>query len=247
MASSAADAVPFSSPEFAGAYTRAFLFASLAWSAVAAVSGTLQLALLLRALHGGISAAEATANDDRQQLIGVIQLVLIVATATAFLVWFHRVRRNLPSLGGRELRYSQGWAVGGFFVPLLNFVRPFQVMREVWHGSDPAGLERDATAGGPALRNQLPAPQLVAGWWALFIISNLIGNTAGRILRNAGGNIDVLQGATVLLVFSDLLEIPSALVTIRLVGQVTRSQIRRAELLGIRPALDPGGTVGARA
>jgi uncharacterized protein DUF4328 len=77
------------------------------------LSGIVQIELLSRAASGGISEAETAANDSRQQLIGVLQFVLNLGTLVAFLMWFHRVHKNLPGLGGRELKYTPGWSVGG--------------------------------------------------------------------------------------------------------------------------------------
>lgn len=223
--------VPFSSQDSAGRWTKGLLVATLVLSAVAVVSGHFQNELLSRATSGGISDAEAAANDSRQQLIGVLQLLLFIGTAVAFLVWFHRTHKNLPALGGRELKYTPGWAVGGFFVPFLNLVRPLQVMREIWHGSDPAGLERDASAKGPDTRNQFGTPPLVGWWWALYLMTSVLGNIAARMALAPNQTLDQLQALSGLLVVSDLLEIPSALVAIRLVGCVTSWQTERASLV----------------
>ncbi len=223
--------VPFSSPDGAGRWAKGLLIATLALSVVAAVSGLLQIELLSRAASAGISNAEAAANDSRQQLIGVLQILVFLGTAVAFLIWLHRTHKNLPALGGRELKYTPGWAVGGFFVPFLNLVRPLQVMREVWHGSDPAGFERDVGAGGPAIRNQLGTPSLVGWWWALFLFSSFLGNITARMASASNQTLAQLQALSALLVFSDLLDVPSALVAIRLIGRVTSWQSERAELV----------------
>ena len=54
-----------------------------------------------------------------------------LGTATAVLMWVHRAYRNLPALGARDMAYSPGWAVGWWFIPFLNLVRPYQVVREI--------------------------------------------------------------------------------------------------------------------
>ena len=147
----------------------------------------------------------------------------------AFLFWFHRVQKNLPALGGRELKYTPGWAVGGFFVPFLNLVRPIQVMREVWHGSDPSGLERDGAPDGPMIRNQLGTPWLVSWWWILFIVSHLVGRVFMRTRLTPDQSIEQLQATYTYLVISNVLDLPSALVAMLLVARVTRLQRRRSD------------------
>lgn len=221
----------FAPADGAARWTKGLLVATLVLSAVGIVSGLLQIELLSRAATGGISDAEAAANDSRQQLVGVLQVLVYVGTALAFLVWLHRVHRNLAPLGGRELKYTPGWAVGGFFVPFLNLVRPVQVMREVWHGSDPAGAERDTSSDGPSIRNQLGTPKLVGWWWALFLISAFMGNITMRMGFADNPTLDQLQALSALLVLSDLIEIPSAVIALLLVGQITRWQTERRNLV----------------
>lgn len=232
----------FASADGSARWTKGLLVATLVLSVVAVVSGLLQIGLLSRAATGSISEVEAAANDSRQQLIGVLQLVLILVTAVAFMVWFHRVHKNLPNLGGRELKYTPGWAVGGFFVPFLNLVRPLQVMREVWHGSDPSGLERDLASGGPSIRNQLGTPSLVGWWWALFLVSNLLANIATRMAFAPNQTFDQLQLTSGLLVFSDALDVPSAFVAIRLVGRITGWQGERSDRIRQRGGETPAAS-----
>lgn len=235
-------ATSFAPPDGAGRWTKGLLVVTLVLSVVGIVSGLLQIELLSRAATGGVSDAEAAANDARQQLIGVLQFVLILGTAVAFLMWFHRVHKNLPRLGGRELKYTPGWTVGGFFVPFLNFVRPLQVMREVWHGSDPSGLERDNRSDGPSIRNQLGTPSLVGWWWALFLVSSFLGNITARIAFAPNQTLDQLQVTSGLLVFSDVLDVPSALVAIRLVARITSWQGERSDRIRHRGGETPAAS-----
>ena len=71
----------------------------------------------------------------------VSRLVLYGAIAVAFIAWLHRCRINVRAFGCRRFRYSRTWAINGFFVPILNFFRPYQVVSEVWRASDPRALE----------------------------------------------------------------------------------------------------------
>lgn len=219
----------FASPTGAGQWTKGLLLASLALAVVATVAGLLQIDLLSRATSGNVTVAEAAASDARQQTIGVLQLLVHVATAVAFLVWFRRVHKNLSSIGGRDLKYTSGWAIGGFFVPFLNLIRPLQVMREVWHGSDPAGIERDTAPSGPLIRDQLGTPSPVGWWWALFVISSFLANVSMRMLLSDDQTIERLQAATFLDVVANVLWVSAAVLAILVVGRVTAWQVLRAD------------------
>lgn len=123
------------------ARTLFFLFAvTLVLTVVALLSDSAELNLLGRIVEdpASVSAAEANASDQRQGVIGLLQLLVYLGTVVAFLVWFRRAYRNLPALGAESLRFSSGWAVGAWFVPFLNLVRPKQLA--------------DETSGGPATR-----------------------------------------------------------------------------------------------
>ena len=218
----------FVDPDSVAQWAKGMLLATLALAVVAVYSGLLQVDLISRAASAGISNADAAANDARQQLVGVLQVGAFVGTGMVFLAWFRRVHANLGSLGGRELKYTPGWAVGGFLVPFLNLVRPLQVMREVWHGSDPSGLERDIAAGGPLARNQLRSPALVGWWWALFVLSSFLGWLSTRMMPATPPTIGDLQAVSDVLVLSDVLNVLGAVVTIRLIGRITSWQIDRA-------------------
>ena len=47
-----------------------------------------------------------------------------------------RGRAIETALGANNLKYTPKWAVGCFFVPFLNLVMPYQVVREIWKASN---------------------------------------------------------------------------------------------------------------
>jgi hypothetical protein len=208
---------------------RILLMAALVLAVVGVVSGLLELRLISRAVVEGITQTEAEANDARQQLVAGVQLLVWLVTAVAFLVWFYRMHKNLPALGARDLEYGHGWAIGGFFFPILNLVRPMQVMREVWHGSDPEGLARDMNRSGPRFRVGWLTPPMVGWWWFFFLASGVTGGIGGRMALQMEPTIKMMQISGWLTVASDFLEIFGAVVAILLVAQLTRWQHERAE------------------
>lgn len=100
-------------------------------------------------------------------------------------------------------------------------------MSEVWHGSNPEGLERDESAEGPSLRNRLGTPPLVGWWWALFLGPNLIGDLATREMLAPSPTLGQLQFGSGLFVLSDALHIPGALVAIHVIARITGWQAER--------------------
>lgn len=138
---------------------------------VAIASTFLQIELLSRAMAGlRITEVEATANDARQGFIGIAQVVVHLTTVVLFLMWIHRAHRNLSALGARNLRFSSGWAVGYWFIPIMNFFRPYQVVKEIWKASDPNTDPADASSWQNATTSSV-----IGWWWAFWLIYNFVG------------------------------------------------------------------------
>lgn len=83
------------------------------------------------------ASAEVAASFQRFQALRDITSLVALA---AFLTWAYRAQRNLPALGVSRPRFTPGWAIAWYFVPILSLIRPFQVMSETFAGSEPAGL-----------------------------------------------------------------------------------------------------------
>jgi Domain of unknown function (DUF4328)/Protein of unknown function (DUF2510) len=207
------------------------LFAVTLLLTVAAVlSGWAELSLLGRVVEdpASVGPAEAAASDRRQALIGLLQLLLYLGTVVVFLVWFRRAYRNLPALGAESLRFSGGWAVGAWFVPFLNLVRPKQLADDIWRASDPALPPQPGAAW-----KQQRVPPLVHWWWALFVASNLLGWAAFRLGQDATTAEGLRTGSAITLA-GDVLDLPLTILALWLVAQVTRRQEARAAQLAAR-------------
>ncbi len=176
---------------------------------VAMLSSLMQLELLSR---GKFSVAEGQTNDLRQMIVGLSQVALYLFTAVIFGCWIVRANKNVRALGAVNLPITPGWAVGYFFIPILNFWRPYQAMKNLWQASHNPPSWANITAG-----SILPA------WWALWLISNILGQMAGRAMM-AAREIKDLQMATYIDIVSLAVEIPLCLVAITLVTQIANAQ-----------------------
>lgn len=111
---------------------------------------------------------------DVQRFVVLAQLCSFFITAIFFLLWTYRSYRKLSALSDRNLRFSPGWAVGWYFVPIMNLFRPYQVMEEMWKESapdaDPSRIEEGKSrTGSPLLK----------GWWGLWLLSHLLAGVLG--------------------------------------------------------------------
>ena len=118
---------------------------------------------------------------DVQQFAVLAQLGSFFMTAIFFLLWTYRSYRHLSALSDRNLRFSPGWAVSWYFVPIMNLFRPYQVMKEMWEESDPgAGPSRPEEGKG---RTGSP---LLKGWWGLWLLNHLLAGVSAFVPMDPG-------------------------------------------------------------
>ena len=102
--------------------------------------------------------------------IGVVLLRL--SLIPVFLVWFYRARKNADGRGQRQ-RWSPGWAIGAWVVPIVNLWFPYQIMADIWR----ANLPTDR-------RNQ---PAVLPGFgWGCWLIG---GGFGGGFWGTAGPSV----------------------------------------------------------
>lgn len=187
---------------------------TVAFDLCAMASDAAQLVLLQQIGKGTPSLqAIVVANDSRQQLIGALQILAFVGAAIAFLIWLYGAYRALVLLSAPSLRFTPGWAVGYWFVPFVNLVRPYQILKELW--------QQSSTKTSPAGE---PAEATVAGiWWTTYLVSCAGGLSASGQSKTAKTIAD-LSTMTYTLAFANLFGVIAGVCAIRLVGGIQRFQ-----------------------
>lgn len=195
-------------PRLLTSFLVGMLWISLGIEVVSMLSDFGQMALLDRPY----TLAEADANDARQGLIGLAYLGIFIVTGIVFLKWIYRANVNCRAFGADGMRFTPGWAIGYYFIPFLNFVRPYQSMKEIWQVSH-----------NPSSWNSQPGSALLGWWWALWLISGLLGQMIFRMSMNAN-TIDALKTVTGMSIFSSIIGIPLCLVALTLVKTIATKQ-----------------------
>ena len=194
-----------------------------------AASFAMQWMMLLQAQETGIDMATAQANDVRQQIVSVLVIVAALVSLVALLVWIYAAHANLPALGAGKLEFTPGWAVGYFFIPIVNLWKPFQAVREIHIRSDPdyaSGRTQDSAA-------------IVGWWWGLRIVSAI----AGRVLASGAGPTNTIEGLITLSAASIFaivaVDLPLLAVQFLLIQKVQRFQTQRHALVEQQAAAQP--------
>jgi hypothetical protein len=186
------------------------LGAGAVWALVSLFSAWLQFELLSR---GSFSQSEGQANDTRQQIIGLVYLLIYVITVIVFAMWIFRANHNVRALGAQDMRITPGWAVGYFFVPIVNLWRPYQAMKDLWRASK-----------SPTAWHDISPSSILGLWWTLWIASNVLGQASFRASMGVH-DISSLQAATITGMISDVVDVALCIVAFILVSQIYESQI----------------------
>lgn len=110
---------------------------------------------------GSADLAAVGRADEAVVAATVVYFALVVLAGALFAAWLFHLARLVDQLSPDALRYHPGWAIGGWFVPILNLFRPKQMVDDVWSGSSP-----DLIRDGP--------PVYVHLWWAAFLITSAV-------------------------------------------------------------------------
>ena len=179
-------------------------------------SGLAQRALLLRVIAGeALSTEDAGANDTRHAAIGQLQFLAFVVTAIAWLFWLHRSYGNLRLVGTRESRFTPGWAIGYWFIPFVNLVRPYQIVADLWL--------RSVVLNGAGTTERRNAPAIVSLWWGSYLVSGMVGRVAMTMGRSAE-TLDQLRNLTDVGIAVDALSAIAAWLAIKVVRGIDKRQ-----------------------
>ena len=124
-----------------------------------------------------VDMGAATANDLRQKIIAVFQILAFIASAICFIMWFRRAYANLSQK--MNLRFSDGWAAGGWFVPILNLWRPVQMMSEMYR------VANDVLNANTPFNPKTLKMGGIGAWWFAWIFNNLLGRVSFQMSTKA--------------------------------------------------------------
>ena len=196
----------------------------LALEIISLISGYFQYDLLQVAANGGeISTETVTENDTREQIIAIVYLIAFIISAIAFIYWFRRAYFNLH-LRVNHLSQTEGWAAGSWFVPIVCLYMPYQIMRELYQETKELLEKKELST------NESLTTSSLGLWWTQWIINNIIGQFVYRYSMKAE-SIDELTISTVASMIGNVVGIPLALITIKVINDYSNVEPRLIEIM----------------
>lgn len=166
--------------------------------ALSLISDIMQYRLLLNVQQGVgfmYDMEDLEANDQRQGLVAIAEFIIYIFFIVYFIMWFRRAYANMDRIG-INTGFSEGWAAGAWFVPILNLFRPFQIALEI---------RRHYEEHDPAQRKVDGMIAIMWLWWLTFIVGNFFSN---RTLFG-GESINDLLSTTTKFIISGVLHLAS--------------------------------------
>lgn len=149
-------------------------------------------------------------------VLGLAGFAVYVATVIVFLMWLYRSSNNLRAFGEPQ-QTSAGWAVGSFFVPIMNLFVPYRAVKEIWKKSDPA-------AANSLLYTPSP-PGFFPAWWGFWLAANFASNIYFRMTWREAP----IESTEVVGILSEILSIAAACFAVQVVREIDRRQEARAK------------------
>lgn len=233
-------AKPYASGRSRALWLKIFLIAGALAGTALAVSTFLSIRLVREAMAG--HPVPQAASEFIRLLMQAAGVLTSVSSLTAFvllLVWLHRAYRNLHALGARQLSDSPGWAVGSFFIPLLNWYLPYRIVADIWIESDPR-----PSAPEQAGRRRARRALFVLIWWGAWLAANIIGSATGLMIGHLKTPQAFLDVAGYLILIRLLFAV-AFLLTFFVVTIIQNRQDRKWELVSAASAGAPEPTAPA--
>lgn len=174
-------------------------------AAVTGLEGAIVLMTLLIAWYG--RTANLALSPLMEGLV-LFRFTVSIVGLILFLSWFYRKYKNLYVFDKSQMRCTPGWAVGYWFVPILNLMRPIQCVYDIWRGG---ALDGEPPKGNP----------LFGFWWATWLTSGVMGQIATAMPESS------------IYIASNLLDLLLVVLTIAVIRALAARQDRKAQSLGL--------------
>jgi hypothetical protein len=153
--------------------------------------------------------------------LGIVAALALLAAAVVFIVWLWRVRWNAEMFCRGEHRFTRGWVLGCWLVPVVNLWYPKQVVDDVVAASDPR------TDPLIPLLKDVPGTHLVWAWWLTWVAGLVTGNIVQRGVLVGASELGDLRTNVILSSVSALFTTGAAVLAVILIQRIDELQSMR--------------------
>jgi hypothetical protein len=95
----------------------------------------------------------------------IVTFVVMIVTMILVAMWIYRAHAHLKFTRAQGPTMDPSWAIGWYFIPIANLVKPFDAMRQLWTRSG----TREVTDGRTSI---------LKFWWGAWILANIFSNAS---------------------------------------------------------------------
>ncbi len=166
----------------------------------------IQYDLLMNVANGNyVSMEEAERSDNIHQAVYILSIIVFVVAFIFLIQWFRRAYYNLHTQVN-VLKYGDGWAAGGWFIPFGCLFIPYQIMSELY-------TETTKLIKGRKDENFKLSKRWLPWWWTVWILSTFISGIAGKLLGKDETLTQLITG-TVFSMIDEIVSIISIVLTL---------------------------------
>jgi len=179
---------------------------------IAIISDFVKYLLLDDAYNGaGLSYEEANSIDQRQLIIAIIFFCAQIISSIYFIKWFRRAYFNLHQKIN-NLNFTEGWAAGAWFVPIVNILRPYNIMAELYTKTKEY-INRNTDSNKISINKNS-----IIIWWTLWITQNVFERINFQYTRNINSLEDLITSTKLDIISGGILLI-LGIITIRVIQE----------------------------
>ena len=182
------------------------------FSIISIISNLQQYALIHS--ENGFTIEEGEQNDLRQQVIAVFMILAYIISYITFIMWFRRAYFNLHQKVN-HLEFTEGWAAGSWFVPILNFIRPYQIMKELYVETENYLVKNKENY------TKLLNINIVTIWWFSWIIISIFDRISSKLITSAK-TIDEISNATLFNIVDEFVTLPLCIIAIKVIKDYSK-------------------------
>ena len=166
---------------------------------------------VLKNISEGVKVTYEYANSIDQVVlaISIISVCIALIAIFSFIFWFSRVYHNLHKKV-QGMKYSPGMAAGWWFVPLMNFYKPMELMKEA------SEKTKKLLSYNSISFNEMLSGKLITVWWLLHIGAIMISQITSRYF-DPEGSLEVLIGSTIMCICNNFISIAFYCLSIKII------------------------------
>jgi hypothetical protein len=160
-----------------------------------------------------VTEADLAAADSFAALTSLPDVLAVVAAGAVFIVWLWFARRNCEVLYGKAgHRRTSVWVGWSWFVPVVSFWFPYQVVQDVYRPS--------TRLSGTAVR----------WWWAALATKLCLGQFVLRLEFGDDFSAGTFRTIAILSTLIAVLGVVAAVLVFRIVKEITEGQLVPVEV-----------------